>query len=188
MYHLLSPNTQSVSESITSFKEGSAKKELLLEVNSIWMIQNGVIKTTSWNEDGIAMTLGIWGKGDLIGYPLSKVNPYNIECLSDVKISRVLPDSPLALEAFISHCHLQDSFIEILHQPSVRSRLIRFFHWLASRFGQVTQQGQLLNFQLTHQDIADTICSTRVTVTRLIGNLENEGIISRSGRFIIVGK
>ncbi len=58
--------------------------------------------------------------------------------------------------------------------------------WLSCQFGQTVPQGKLLNFHLTHQDIAETIGTTRVTVTRLINRLEREGRIVRSHRNLIL--
>ncbi|WP_370589462.1 replication/maintenance protein RepL [Tychonema sp. LEGE 07203] len=40
-----------------------------------------------------------------------------------------------------------------------------------------------------HQDIANAICTTRVTVTRMLGKLQQQGLISRSGdRHLIFNK
>ncbi|MCL1494699.1 MAG: helix-turn-helix domain-containing protein [Pseudanabaena sp. Salubria-1] len=38
---------------------------------------------------------------------------------------------------------------------------------------------------LTHQEIADLIGSTRVTVTRIINDLEKIGVLSRKGRKLL---
>jgi CRP-like cAMP-binding protein len=36
-----------------------------------WLIETGVVKTYTWNEEGNQIILGYWGMGDLIGQPLS---------------------------------------------------------------------------------------------------------------------
>ncbi|MBD0311176.1 MAG: helix-turn-helix domain-containing protein [Microcoleus sp. T1-bin1] len=36
-----------------------------------------------------------------------------------------------------------------------------------------------MNIRLTHQDIANAICTTRVTVTRMLGKLQRQGLINR---------
>ncbi len=53
----------------------------------LWRIDHGAVRTQTRNEDGVAITLGYWGVGDLIGYPLSKIKPYQIECLTDIKVT-----------------------------------------------------------------------------------------------------
>jgi CRP-like cAMP-binding protein len=44
----------------------------------------------------------------------------------------------------------------------------------------------LIDLRLTHQDIAEIIGSTRVTVTRLLNAFEKQGIIQRMQRRFIV--
>jgi len=76
--------------------------------------------------------------------------------------------------------------MEILHCRSVESSLLQLFGWLAKRFGQEVERGQLIDLRLTHQDIAELIGSTRVTITRLLNDLEKQGIIKRVQRQFIV--
>jgi CRP-like cAMP-binding protein len=58
--------------------------------------------------------------------------------------------------------------------------------WLGDKFGRQVKQGKLIELPLTHQELADIMGTTRVTVTRLINQLEQEGIISRPRRHIII--
>jgi DNA-binding transcriptional regulator LsrR (DeoR family) len=46
--------------------------------------------------------------------------------------------------------------------------------------------GVLLNLALTHQDFADTLGMTRITVTRLLNQLEREGKIQRFTRIPVI--
>ena len=46
--------------------------------------------------------------------------------------------------------------------------LFKFLEWLDKRFGEDVENGRLLNLRLTHQDIAETLGTTRVTVTRIL--------------------
>lgn len=54
--------------------------------------------------------------------------------------------------------------------------------WLAQKFGREVEQGQLIDLRLTHTDIAEVIGGTRVTVTRLLSQFEQDGIINRPRR------
>jgi CRP-like cAMP-binding protein len=76
--------------------------------------------------------------------------------------------------------------MEILHHKQAESSLLRLLAWLANRFGQEVEQGQRIALRLTHQDIADLIGLTRVTVTRLLNDFERQGIIQRKERQFIV--
>jgi len=131
--------------------------------------------------------LGLWGPGDIVGRVLSQANPYRIECLTPVE-AKLLPASRWdeATEKMILHIQRSGELIEILHSRSAESSLLRLLGWLAKRFGQEVEQGQLIDLRLTHQDIAELIGSTRVTVTRLLSDLEKQGIIQRVQRQFIV--
>jgi CRP/FNR family transcriptional regulator len=63
----------------------------------------------------------------------------------------------------------------------VGARVTRAFLRLASRFGQqsdVTGEGVKLPLALTHEDLADLTGSSRVTITRILGELRNDGALS----------
>lgn len=60
--------------------------------------------------------------------------------------------------------------------------------WLAQRFGHEVAQGQIIDLRLTHQEIAQYIGTTRVTVTRLLNRLQQEGKIVCSSQQCILLK
>jgi CRP-like cAMP-binding protein len=70
----------------------------------------------------------------------------------------------------------------------MRERLRLFLVWLAHKFGQQMEHGWQIGFRLTHQDLADAIGSSRVTVTRLLSKLEKQGAIARFDRGQIIVK
>lgn len=91
-----------------------------------------------------------------------------------------------ATEAMILHIQHSGELIEILHCRQAEVSLLRLFAWLAKRFGQEVEQGKLIDLRLTHQDIAELIGLTRVTVTRLLNEFEKQGIIQRVQRQFII--
>lgn len=167
--------------------EFTRRSLLPLRQDSLWLLKSGIVRTLTVLEDGTSITLGLWGPGDVVGRILSKADPYQIECLTPVE-AQLLPASRWyeATESMISHIQRSGELMEILHCRSAESSLLRLFNWLAKRFGQEVEQGQLIDLRLTHQDIAELIGSTRVTVTRLISDLEKQGIIQRVQRQFIV--
>jgi CRP-like cAMP-binding protein len=54
------------------------------------------------------------------------------------------------------------------------------------KFGREIEQGQLIDLRLTHQEIAEIIGATRVTVTRLLNEFEKRGIIQRLPQHFIL--
>lgn len=165
-----------------------ARRSLLpLGENYLWKIESGVVRTLTWLEDGTTITLGLWGVGDVVSRVLSKAEPYQMECLTPVEATILPVDRWHQVnEALISHIQQFQEFLEILHCRSVDASLLRLLNWLAKKFGHAVERGQLINLRLTHQEIAEIIGTTRVTVTRVLNEFEHQGIIKRLPRKFIV--
>lgn len=153
----------------------------------LWQIETGIVRTLTFSEDGTPITLGLWGPGDIAGRVLSKADHYQIECLTSVEATMLPADRwNQASEAMILHIQRFQDFLEILHCRSVDASLWRLLTWLANRFGREIDQGQLIELRLTHQEISELIGATRVTVTRLLKEFEQRGIIQRQPHHFIV--
>ncbi|MDZ8093395.1 MAG: Crp/Fnr family transcriptional regulator [Nostoc sp. DedQUE05] len=164
------------------------RREVIPPYNDIiWRIEYGAVRTLTWSEDGTFITLGYWGLGDLIGYPLSKVKPYQIECLTGVEVSIVPPHLwHQDTNALLSHIQQTEDLLSIVHQKPISLRLWQFLVWLSEKFGRDVDKGKLIDLNVTHQDIAEVLNTTRVTVTRLLQQLEEEGTVLRHKRRIIL--
>ncbi|BAY33362.1 Crp/Fnr family transcriptional regulator [Nostoc carneum NIES-2107] len=153
----------------------------------LWRIERGAVRTLTWSEDGTFITLGYWGPGDIVGYPLSKVKPYQIESLTSVELSVVPPHIWYQdIDALLSHIQQAEELLSIVHRKPMSLRLWQFLVWLSEKFGCDVEQGKLLDINVTHQEIAEVLNTTRVTVTRLLQQFEEEGKILRSKRQIIL--
>jgi CRP-like cAMP-binding protein len=69
---------------------------------------------------------------------------------------------------------------------SFRERLHAVFRELSTRFGVKDKRGILLLPELSHADFAEMIQSSRPMVSRLIGDMVNDGLLGRRGRQYIV--
>ncbi len=76
----------------------------------------------------------------------------------------------------------------VLHQGEKCYMLVKLLEWLATRFGRTVRQGNLIDLRLTHQDLAELVGTTRVTLTRILGQLEQQGLIERLSLHRIVLK
>ncbi|BAY75843.1 Crp/Fnr family transcriptional regulator [Nostoc linckia NIES-25] len=153
----------------------------------LWRIEHGAVRTLTWGEDGTFITLGYWGLGDLIGYPLSRIKPYQIECLTGVEVSIVPPHLwHQDIDALLSHIQQAEDLLSIVHRKPISLRLWQFLLWLSEKFGRDTDKGKLIDLNITHQDIAEVLNTTRVTITRLLQQFEEEGTILRHKRRIIL--
>ncbi|MBV9384958.1 MAG: Crp/Fnr family transcriptional regulator [Chroococcidiopsidaceae cyanobacterium CP_BM_ER_R8_30] len=179
-------STPSIWSKIT--RQTFTRRSLLpLKQDFLWKIETGVVRTLTWLEDGNCINLGLWGPGDVVGRILSNADPYQIECLTLVEAT-LLPNLSWSqtTDAMILHIQRSGELIEILHCRQAEVSLLRLFAWLAKRFGQEVEQGKLIDLRLTHQEIAELLGLTRVTVTRLLNDFEKQGIIQRVQRKFIV--
>ncbi len=76
--------------------------------------------------------------------------------------------------------------ISNLEHKYVSDRLIGQLLALADNFGKETPDGILIDLPLTHQDIADSINSTRETVSREMSKLEDRNLIGAKNRKILI--
>lgn len=154
----------------------------------LWKIERGVVRTLTWTTEDTLMTLGYWAPGDILGTSLFRLpKPYQVECLMPTQISR----QPSYLgqdvsDAVLLHVQQAQELLSIVRCDRAHVRLLNFLVWLAKKFGCRIEEGLLINLRLTHQHIAEAIGITRVTVTRLLQQFEQEGIVCRYRRRTIV--
>lgn len=155
--------------------------------NCYWLLQKGVVKSCSWTQEGTPITLGYWGKDDLIGQSLSLVYPYRVKCLTKVDAVSI-PLSQTANMANLVQRHIQqtEELLCILRSHKVYQRLRKILLWLSFKFGQEIEIGKIIDLRLTHQELSEIVGATRVTITKLVNQLEQEGFLSRPGRNMII--
>jgi CRP/FNR family transcriptional regulator, global nitrogen regulator len=84
----------------------------------------------------------------------------------------------LMLRGLSSRILQTEMMIETLAHRDMGSRLVSFLLILCRDFGVPGQDGVTIDLKLSHQAIAEAIGSTRVTVTRLLGDLRDQKMIS----------
>ncbi|WP_353928915.1 Crp/Fnr family transcriptional regulator [Okeanomitos corallinicola TIOX110] len=165
----------------------TARSVIPVRNDVLWRIDRGIVRTLTWNEEGTFTTLGYWGVGDVVGYALSKVQPYQIQCLTSVEARIIPPDLwHEDIKALLSHIQQGEELLSILHQKPTSLKLWHFLLWLSEKFGRDIEHGKLVDLNITHQDISEVLNTTRVTVTRLLQRFESEGKILRHKRSIVL--
>lgn len=149
----------------------------------LWEIKQGVVRTLTWDEDGKVISLGVWGIGDLVGAPLSQVEHYHIECLTDVEVRGLSRREWERLtEQLLQHARQSERLLTIVRHDRIRDRVLDFLDWLSVKFGCPVPGGRRINLQLSHRIIAEILGTSRVTVTRTLRQLEEEGHLHRQRR------
>lgn len=158
-----------------------------LREDILWKIERGAVRTLTWNDQGTQIALGYWGSKDIVGYPLTKVNPYQIQCLTSVEVS-ILPSQMWhqAVDSMCLHIQRTEELLSIVHRKPVSLRLWQFLVWLSEKFGREVDRGRLIDLAITHQEISEVINTTRVSVTRLLQMFEQQGMMLRHQRRIIL--
>jgi CRP-like cAMP-binding protein len=179
-----SASTEFIERKVRHFER---RARIPLRQDYFWQIESGVVRTLTCLENGSYVTLGLWGATDILSPLLSKANPYQIECLTPVEAILLPLDRYEQINtALIRQFQQLQAFIEILHSRPVEFSLLRLLNWLAKKFGREVEKGHLIDLRLTHQEIAEILGITRVTVTRLLRDFEQQGAIARLPHKFIV--
>jgi hypothetical protein len=164
------------------------RETIPLNPNTLWQIETGVVRAATWGMGESMIPLGVWGSGDIIGAPLSRISPYQLDCLTDVTVCILPGDLPYPSEALVSHSQQMEELLRMMHIGSIEQRLFKFLTWFGVKFGEETEEGRIIKVRLTHQEIAEMIGSTRVTVTRLLQKFQSEGMLNWSDeRYMVLG-
>ncbi|MFM9046272.1 MAG: Crp/Fnr family transcriptional regulator [Cyanobium sp.] len=152
----------------------------------VWLVIRGMVKLGCITIHGDELLLGLAGPNELFGDSLAGPDAYEAATLSDCDL---LCLSQGELE---KHSYLAQAFIAAVSQRQrqsqtmlalmglrrVEDRVRGFLELLALDYGVSCPEGLRLTPKLTHQEIASALGTTRVTVTRIIGQLKEVGWLS----------
>jgi CRP-like cAMP-binding protein len=161
----------------------SSGHEILMYPHEIWIVCRGLVRLNTIHASGNEVILAIIGPSMPFGLPLTILNPYQAIALSNVDLMRLstseVEQSPILTQGICRHLtrRLQqtEAMLAVVNHRRVEDRLRHLLLLLKDEIGQETADGIRLNVRLTHQHLANAISSTRVTVTRAIGELQAEG-------------
>jgi CRP-like cAMP-binding protein len=174
-----------------TLEPGSTLYEAGREASSLYVVNFGVLKAvvpTSLGRDRIA---DLYGAGDVLGLAAldggqhaETVVAVHDACLTPIDPSQAMNDRKLRdyiMQSMARQVRRSREMIDEAELP-VGARVTRAFLRLAHRFGQAADDGDVhgikLPLALTHEDLADLTGSSRVTITRILGELRNEGALS----------
>lgn len=159
---------------------------ICLKPHAIWVVHQGLVKLSTISERGEEILIGLVGSSMPFGSSMTSLPTYQATVLSKKVELVCIPLADIAASPHLSQALLPqmnqrlqqaESLLAIAGKRQVSERLHHLLLLLKQEFGQPVSQGTRLTIRLTHQDLAEACCTTRVTVTRLIGNLQQEGKI-----------
>jgi CRP-like cAMP-binding protein len=156
---------------------------------SLYVVNYGVLKAvvpTSLGRDRIA---DLYGPGDVLGlaaldggrHPETVVAVHEA-CLTPIDPQQAMNDRKLrdyVVRAMARQLRRSREMIDEAEMP-VGARVTRAFLRLSSQFGQPSDEADgmvKLPLALTHEDLADLTGSSRVTITRILGELRGDGAL-----------
>lgn len=176
---------------LTQFTAG---QNIPLRHNEIYVICRGIVQLHTIHPDGSETLLGLAGPSMPFGLSFTGVSPYWATALTPIDVLPLsmaeLENSPTLMAGLFSHLsrRLQQSeaWLALSGKRLVADRLRQLLIMLAQDFGQVETQGVKLTIRLTHHQLATTIGTTRVTVTRLLRDFRKEGWLKIHQRYLIM--
>lgn len=141
---------------------------------------------------GPSTFFGLWLFQSLFP-PLKEINSslqpnlyVSYHSLSDVYLKwyslSEIETSPRLAQAMLPHLGKRirqtETLLAINGQRRVEGRLHQLLLLLKEEMGQPVAEGTRLSARLTHQHIANAIGTTRVTITRLLSKLHDQGLIT----------
>ena len=171
------------------------------EGDSFFMILEGRIKVTILGDDGREVILSMLGPGDFFGEmalldnePRSAtaiaVEESELLQLHRTDFQTVLTDNRSITTALIkiltARLRRANHQISTLALLDVYGRVARVIVDMAREEGRRLRDGRIAFRRATHQEIANRIGTTRETVTRMLKDLERQGLIHIEGKEIVV--
>jgi PAS domain S-box-containing protein len=171
-------------------------ENITLNPLEIFYVCQGLVKLNTFCETGEEVLVGLAKAGMVFGSSLTYLNNYQATALCDVElvsihvveVSASLTLSYTLLPKIKQRLQQTEYFLAICGRRRVKERLHHLLQLLKQEVGEPVLDGTRLHVRFTHEDIANACCTTRVTITRLMGKLEKQGIISFNSKNQIIIK
>lgn len=161
----------------------------------VYFLSKGAVKLSRVYEAGEEITVALLRENSVFGvlslitgdrsdrfYHAVAFTPVELMSLQADQVGAALKEHPelsaIMLRGLSSRILQTEMMIETLAHRDMGSRLVSFLLILCRDFGVPGESGITVDLKLSHQAIAEAIGSTRVTVTRLLGDLREQSMIS----------
>jgi len=179
---------------VVLFKEGQASR-------GVYILCRGCVKFTTSDRDGKTLILRIAQPGEILGLQsLATGNPHELMAetlqacqlgfINRAEFLRFLAEHPDALllmaQQLANECHdAYEIARSIALSHSVLEKLARLLlQWSDER--PVREGFTPLKFRMTHEEMAQLIGSTRETVSRMLGEMQKQRVLGRTGATLLI--
>ncbi len=161
----------------------------------VYFLVKGAVKLSRVFDNGEEITVALLRENSVFGvlsiitghrsdrfYHAVAITPVEILAANIDQVEKALRNdaelSSILLKGLASRILQTEMMIETLAHRDMGSRLESFILILCRDFGVPGRDGITIDLRLSHQAIAEAIGSTRVTITRLLGELKKKNLIS----------
>ena len=160
--------------------------EISILDSGIWQVYRGIVQLSKVKQDGTEIILGWATANGTFGNGLENSTVfYRAVALSDVYTRHYsqqdIVTSPLLARQFLAQFSdrliKSQELLSIIAIRRVEERLKQLLLMLGREIGQSVDGGVRLQVKFTHQHLAEMIHTTRVSVTRILGDFKDRGLI-----------
>ncbi|OKH58754.1 transcriptional regulator [Scytonema sp. HK-05] len=171
-------------------------ESISLNLSTLWYVCQGCVKLTTLCETGEEVMVGLAAEGMVFGSSLTMLHTYQATALSEVELVSI-DLAEIAASPNLSHTLLPkinqrlrqtEFFLVIAGRRRVQDRFQQLLLLLKQEIGQPLAEGIRLSVRFTHEELASACCTTRVTITRLMGKLQQQGQIYFDSKHHIIFK
>jgi CRP-like cAMP-binding protein len=178
-----------------SFNKGEAIYQPGDPSSSVYVVNQGRVKLAYLDVSGKKLTFAVIDQGELFG-EMALVGEKTrqsiaialektiVQRINRAKFWHLLNHQPMYMLRLMNllgaRVHEIGEIVENLAFKDLQTRLSRQLLKLSSECGVQTENGILIGFQITHQELADMIGSARENTTILLNQFEQEGILNKS--------
>ena len=171
-------------------------------INKVYLVSKGKVKVVYYTEDGNEIIKAILTKGELFGekallgdhvqneQAIALTDNTQLCPLSLDKMYELMRDNgrfSLEISKIISfRLKKTERRLERLLFKDAKTRLLDFIKDLIEEQGTSTKDALEINHYYTQNDIANLIGTTRETVTKLLNQFKQEGLLEYSRKTIII--
>ena len=157
-----------------------------LNPQAIWQVRSGLVKLTTFSHSGQEVLVGLAGASSAFGSSLTALPLYEATALADTQLwcipfteFAISPQLKQRLLPQISQRLKQtESLLAVYGQTRVSDRLYSLLQLLKQEIGKPVAGGTRLSVRLTHEELATACCTTRVSITRLLTQLQQQKKLS----------
>lgn len=160
-------------------------EKILISGGEVWQVYRGIMQLSKINSKKEETVVGWIGYDRIFGNLFNHQVSYRLLALSNIyarkfKI-REIEKSPKIVRALISefsyHSIQSQKLLAINALRRIEDRLWHLLLLLSEEIGDTQDNGIRLNVRFTHQNLAKIICTTRVTITRILGDFQSRNWI-----------